>query len=164
MNHGDIENSLSVMEKDIAKLDEFLLATGRPQKDNTIIGNLHDLKRKVIRLHLMIDLYEYNHKTIEKSTNNRLTKINQKIVLLDSYNSMIIKYKQKKTLDILALVSLIFLPLSLITGYFGMNFVGMGTPLKKTGIFSISKPNYFVMVLFAISIVVMGVLFFNFNH
>ena len=38
---------------------------------------------------------------------------------------------------LLTLVATIFLPLSFITGFFGMNFKSMGVPSLKNGIFTI---------------------------
>tara|TARA_B100000780_G_C21123705_1_gene455492 strand:+ start:958 stop:1446 length:489 start_codon:yes stop_codon:yes gene_type:complete len=160
----NIEHKLSNLEHDIAKMDKYLLITGKPLKDSSIIVNLHALKRRVIRLHFMIDLHEYNNKTINKNNRDRLKKINKKIKLLDSYNSMIIMYKQKNSLDLIALVSLIFLPLTLITGYFGMNFGGMGSPVKIKGIFTIGNPNYFVFTLFTLSFIIFGILFYKFKE
>ena len=164
MKLEEIENKLFNLEKDIAKMDKYLLITREPHKDQIIIVNLHELKRRVIRLHYMMDLYEYKNKTKIKKDRERLNKINHKIKLLDNYNSMIIEYKQKNSLDIIALVSLIFLPLTLITGYFGMNFRGMGSPAKSKGIFTIGKPNYFVFILFIVSIIFFGVLFYKFKE
>jgi len=164
MKIEEIENKLFNLEKDIVKMDKYLLITGEPYKDQIIIVNLHELKRRVIRLHFMIDLYEYNNKTNLKKDRDRLNKINHKITLLDNYNSMIFEYKQKKSLDIIALVSLVFLPLTLITGYFGMNFKGMGSPTHGKGIFTIGNPNYFVFILFIISIIFFGALFYKFKE
>jgi len=164
MNHKDIENKLFNLEKDIIKLDKYLLITGEPHKDQIIIVNLHELKKRVIRLHFIIDLYEYNNKVKIKKDRERLDKISHKIKLLDNYNSMIIEYKQKNSLNIIALMSLIFLPLTLITGYFGMNFEGMGAPSKSKGIFTIGKPNYFVFLLFIISIIIFSVLYYKFKE
>ena len=164
MKLEDIHKQLLLLEKNLAQLDSYLLIAGEPHKDKKIIVNIHDLKRTILRLHFMIDLYEYNNKKQLKNERHRLVNITRKMKLLDNYNAMIIQFKQKNSLDIIALLSLIFLPLTLITGYFGMNFEGMGAPSKFKGIFTIQKPNKFVFILFIISIIIFGLLFTKYKE
>ena len=55
------------------------------------------------------------------------------------------KENKKKAIDTLTIVNTIFLPLALITGYFGMNFKSMGAPSNKTGIFTLKYGQGFVL-------------------
>ena len=54
----------------------------------------------------------------EKELLNRLDNV-------DKYNMINIQQQQQKTLDTLTIISTIFLPLTLIVAYFGMNFKKM---------------------------------------
>lgn len=86
----------------------------------------------------------------------RLIGINLKF--LDKYYNNVLQVKQKQSLDSLTLVTLIFLPLTLITGYFGMNFKDMGSPSIGQGVFTWKKGQHFVFSLFIISIVIILIL------
>jgi len=65
---------------------------------------------------------------------------------------------------ILTLINMIFLPLGVIVGYFGMNFAYMGNPLSEntTGIMGVSHPNSFIFLLFIISISVMSYIYLKY--
>ena len=158
MELGQIQNELTSLENELLKLDKYLLATGKSDRDNnTVILELHKLKKRSLEVGFRLDIYEDSRKRKAPEERQRLVDMRKKIELLDNYNSMLVQYKQKNSLNLIALVSLIFLPLTLITGYFGMNFRYMGGPLKRRGVFGIKDPNIFVMVLFAVAIVVMVV-------
>lgn len=88
------------------------------------------------------------------STLRRLRLINKNLNFLDRYYNNIMQVKQKQSIDSLTLVTLVFLPLTLITGYFGMNFKAMGSPSMGRGIFTWRRGEHLVFFLFIISIVV----------
>mgnify|MGYP001472530879 CR=1 FL=1 len=64
----------------------------------------------------------------------------------------------------LTLINMIFLPLGVIVGYFGMNFANMGNPMSEntTGIMGISHPNSFILLLFVLSISIMSYIYLRY--
>ena len=83
------------------------------------------------------DLYQYQLEKFEKYNNKTQHISNEKI---DFY----IKYMEHKQTvlkgfesHLLSLIATIFLPLSFIVGFFGMNFKSMGVPSLTKGIFTI---------------------------
>lgn len=69
-----------------------------------------------------------------------------------------IQYKEKIIKDyegrIFTIITTIFLPLSFMVGFFGMNFKGMGVPSLKKGIYNIKNPEYYVISISIITIII----------
>jgi Mg2+ and Co2+ transporter CorA len=109
---------------------------------------------------IKIDEFELNnnlnnmsdaHKDILKSR-KRLERILHNIKIIDDYLSDLVQHAQQKSLNNLTYINLIFLPLTLITGYFGMNFKAMGNPVHGRGILSHSHGQTVVFILFIASV------------
>ena len=73
--------------------------------------------------------------------------------------------KRGKSINIIAIINLIFLPLTVIVGWFGMNFQSMGAPsLKNGGIFTVKYGQSFVFALFILfTLITMNFLYFNYD-
>lgn len=129
--------------------------------DSDIHNELYKLRKLYLRSELKINQYMLSDEVKKKNIMpilRRLRLLRKNLQFLDSYSNNILRVKQKQSLDSLTLVTLIFLPLSLITGYFGMNFKAMGSPAMKSGIFSWESGQNLVFFLFMISIVIILVL------
>ena len=85
--------------------------------------------------------------------------MDQNIQLLETYNNQLSNISQKNSIDILTVINTIFLPLALITGYFGMNFKSMGAPSLKTGVLAFKNGQLLVFFLFVLSIFLTLLLF-----
>jgi hypothetical protein len=83
--------------------------------------------------------------------------INHYIKYLDHQS----KYLDFFSNNILTLVATIFLPLTFITGFFGMNFESMGVPSLKKGVFTIKNADFWIGIFSLVIIVIMG---FQFNQ
>lgn len=71
---------------------------------------------------------------------------------IEKYNTAKMQEKQQKTLDTLTIISVIFLPLTLIVAYFGMNF-------KTMKIYTTKQPHRLVFTLLALAVLVVIFLF-----
>jgi Mg2+ and Co2+ transporter CorA len=90
---------------------------------------------------------------IPKQIEADLEKLSSSMGLIDKYEAREVLKSQKKSIDVLTYVSIIILPLTLITGYFGMNFLSMGAPATNTGILTLHWGQVFVFFLFITSLV-----------
>ena len=61
---------------------------------------------------------------------------------------------------LLTIIATIFLPLSFIVGFFGMNFRSMGVPSLKKGIFTINQAQRYVFTICFIIIIVTSWFFY----
>ena len=173
MKVEDIDKKLDALLKRIKNLDKYLIDIGAPHKDINI--DIYDVKRQAIRLEFEMDYFDFSSDLKPGSSGQtgfsiqrrKLNKIKNYIDLIRNYNDLILQHKQKKSLDIIALISLIFVPLGLITGYFGMNFEGFGGPAVsnkiKKGILTINHPHVFAFFTFALSSIIMILIYFYLN-
>lgn len=86
--------------------------------------------------------------------------INHYIKYLDHQS----KYLDFFSNNILTLVATIFLPLTFITGFFGMNFESMGVPSLKKGIFTIKNADFWIAIFSIAIIIIMGYQFNQVYH
>lgn len=62
--------------------------------------------------------------------------------------------KKGHSINLIATINMIFLPLAVIVGWFGMNFKSMGAPSLNNGIFTVKYGQTFVFVLFIVFIII----------
>ena len=74
-----------------------------------------------------------------------------------NYNNKMASYFQR---HLLTAIATIFLPLSFIVGFFGMNFRSMGAPSLKTGIFTIHQAQRYVFTICFIIIILTSGFFY----
>lgn len=166
INNYNILNNLSdidVLEQEITKIDKILLSDDKKYNDKNISDILHKFRKEILKNEIQLNQIELSFAHVN---NNQITEYKNKLQLLinnlkllDEYHTKIIQYNQKKSIDTLTLVNTIFLPLSLIAGYFGMNFKSMGIPSSSKGIFNIANGQIFVVSLFLIITVAVIILF-----
>ena len=117
-------------------------------KGNFSINKLYSLKN---------DIYKYKIKNSNKKKQSILNDID------DYIDYKINKIQHEKT-KILTIVSTIFLPLSFIVGFFGMNFKSMGAPSLAKGIFTINHSEKFILILSSISISLIIIFFYYLEY
>mgnify|MGYP001245297323 CR=1 FL=1 len=178
MRVEDIDKQLDSLLKKIKNLDKYLINIGAPHKDVNI--DIFEIKRKAMRLEFAMDYFDFSSDIQPGSSGKsgfpiqrrKLNRIKNYIELIGNYNDLILQHKQKKRLDIIALLGLIFAPLSIITGYFGMNFQRFGGPAttglsisqtKQRGVLTYKHPHIFSFILFVASAIIMMVLYYYFN-
>ena len=120
--------------------------------------NTTDIPKEVIELENQIkNVKRYTHKT----TDDILNKIyvlkrnyldNNKVFMMLNHMEEYIKYQDEKLNSykhtIIALVSAIFIPFGVITGYFGMNFASMGNKGIKGGVLDIAHSDKIIFGAF----------------
>ena len=73
---------------------------------------------------------------------------------IDLYETNNILKENKKNLDIISWITVIILPLSLITSYYGMNFSSMGSPSTNTNPYAFKYGQLWIFFLFGISLTI----------
>ena len=120
---------------------------------------LMNVKRELIAIHGLI-LKEKLQDNDE--INVRFKKITTMMKLFDDYSDDLALWRTHHNVNLLTIISIMSVPLTLITGYFGMNFIKMGAGGKK-GIFWIKNPHKFILLLTIIAIILSVVLFYVYH-
>ena len=115
--------------------------------DEEIDKSVDDLRRRFLYISLA-----YESMDSIPSIDKKLAKLNKSMNLIDSYEKRNVQVHQKRSMSIIAYISIIVLPLTLITSYFGMNFGSMGAPAKSRGILAFKYGQLFVFVMGLLSI------------
>lgn len=116
--------------------------------------NIWDLKEAKTYLNF---LYKYK---IQYNKNNN-NKYDKKIDIYISYLKNIISNLNDFQNHLLTLVATIFLPLSFITGFFGMNFKSMGVPSRKSGILTIDNAGAKLLIVSFLIIIFISYFFYK---
>ena len=153
---------LSLMEKEAEKIEEKILEG----TDINFFPLLTKRKRIVSKfeafyldtLTILDELEEIDEKT-SRSLKQKLSRlevyanrVSQIISEIRSEGESLQLDKENKTMEFLTVVTTIFLPLTLLTGWYGMNWQGLKELEWKWG--------YLVFILFALLIVILESLFF----
>ena len=143
----DYDPSNKYIRKPKKSLDEFI-----EEINNKKSWNLHNAKRTLDYLYeLKKDFYLNKNEDKIKKIDFYIDYLNHQISVLNNFQS-----------HLLTLVATIFLPLSFITGFFGMNFKSMGVPSLKHGIFNIKNADKKILYLSLILIILIIYLFYGF--
>jgi len=93
-------------------------------------------------------LYEFKKLAIEKNN----TKYSDKIEHYITFLTYVLSDLNSLQDNIFSMIGTIFIPLSFIVGFFGMNFESMGVPSLKKGIFTIKQAQHKLATIFFIII------------
>ena len=167
----DISNIIQ-LESSLETLEDMILEKGYEGNYNHQISKI---RRKVVLLsHYYLQIIEISNILSENYLNvftaedlNRISSVSDKASKLHSQALMLRDYsiqvrevyqsvvneRQKEIMKILTIVTTIVLPLSLIAGWYGMNFVHMPELRWRYG--------YPAVILLSIAIVVVGIYYFK---
>lgn len=152
---NNLENNLSNFLKDYDPSKKYIR---KPKKSlDEIIEEINNKKSWNLKNAKRVLDYLY-----EIKKNTYIHKNEDKIKIIDFYIDYL-----KHQIDVLndfqshllTLVATIFLPLSFITGFFGMNFKSMGVPSLKNGVFTIKHASEKI-ILFSIILIFITIFLF----
>ena len=163
------QKAIQNIQEEIVELEEYInqLNADFLSGDKVAMGDfdqrLADIKKRYLEMYLRIESLMTQKKILKeknidvsplKDSQKNLAEFKVIIDLLIEEKNIKEQEKQGKSLHILTIVETIFLPLGVITGYFGMNFQSMGNNLgdKPFGIYSVKYGQLFVFLLFFLSI------------
>lgn len=147
------------IDTEIINFERKIINKNINEKDiKQLMNELYKLKKMYITEKLSL---ENKYKNVSKDENmlslslyqnNSLNNNNIKLLnAIENYLHYKINEIESRKRHILTLTNLIFLPLGIIVGYFGMNFKSMGNKGIRNGILSIKYANIFTIILFLIS-------------
>ena len=147
------ERKIDEIEKQLIKLDETIIQGGKLKE---ISLQFYKIKKEFVLVETRIVQKSFNN-TISNELQEQIKKTGRNIEIIEKYIQLKNGEDMGNNIDVLTYLNIVFLPLGLITGFFGMNFIQFGSPptnSNKKGIFAMKNPNIFIAVLFVISIVV----------
>lgn len=157
-----VETEIEHIINNLIDIDEKIL--NKKINDDELSTIMYDIRRKIFKLNIKVHELELSN---NNNNNNELIMLKKKIKfmiqnfnLINEYNKQILQKNKKKAIDTLTIVNTIFLPLALITGYFGMNFKSMGVPSNKFGILTFKYGQGFVLTLFIFITIFIILLFY----
>ena len=155
-NLEEIEKNMLVLEKQVSDLDNKI---SFEKPDHEYISNarfaINKLKLFLELKLLELELHQEEHKNKLQNIMKRIHIVDKNLEIIKDFNTELHNKRQTKALDSLTIVNTIFLPLTLIVGYFGMNFGSMGCPTTKFGILTMKYGQIFVIgLLVSITIIV----------
>lgn len=161
-SNQDISVVITMLKDEMSTLNNGIL---KGKNDKTIEENINDIRKKLLYTNLL-----FNEKMIEQPNKDwskqkeTLENLTNNMNFIDKYEQNNILVAQKKNINIFTWFSVIFLPLTLITGYYGMNFRSMGSPSNNEGPFSWKYGQLWVFLLFIISIIFTTIIFKKFYN
>lgn len=120
--------------------------------DNKTVWDKNSTKNNINKL------YTYKKIALEKNNTKYNNKIEHYIAFLTYVHSDLNSLQD----NIFSMIGTIFIPLSFIVGFFGMNFESMGVPSLKKGIFTIKHAQHKLASIFFIIIFFTIMLYINF--
>ncbi len=158
----NIDQEIKQIEKELIYLDGLILSDERIKNIET---KLYQLDKKILKIKIELDRLFLQQNTPQlQQYMNKIKRIKDNIDLLIKYINTAANRRQSNTLGLLAIIQMIFLPLSIVVGYFGMNFKSMGSPSRELGVFSTSHGQlivWFLMIFSAIFTLVLLNYYYN---
>ena len=144
--HGD-QKLLERYEQELDRIEDDIMAAASdeyPMRINDIRSDVRDLR---VHYEQLTDLAQ----ELEENENN-FFKANNSIQVRDLYQSRL-DVRQNRIMTVLTVVTTVFTPLTVIAGWYGMNFIYMPELQSKYG--------YPAVIIVSILIVVVSLVFFR---
>lgn len=147
-----LERKINEIDKQLIQLDETII---QGEKVKEISLQFYKIKKEFLLIETSNIQQSFNS-SVSNELQEKIKKTKKNIEIIEEYIQLKNNEGMNNTLDTLTYLNTLFLPLGLITGYFGMNFIELGNPPTKSNkkaIFAIQNPNVFIGILFIISII-----------
>lgn len=148
INENNVDNYILELKRDFGAITSNILYTNK--SDEEIDKKITDLRKRLLYIQLYYNIL--NNKPTEENI-SILSDMQSDMILINKYEERNILLGQKRSLDTLTYISIIFLPLTLIASYFGMNFYSMGASDVKRGVLGVSYGQTFVFMLGILSVI-----------
>jgi Mg2+ and Co2+ transporter CorA len=148
---GNMETSIFSLNKEFN--DNITNILHNKKSDQQIKVDIDNIRNKLLYTNLIITT-----RTNDPTILNTLKTMSEKMSYINKYEERELLNKQKSSINVLTYINLIFLPLTLVTSYFGMNFYSMGATNIKQGIFGIPYSQPFVWFMGVISVFLLLIL------
>lgn len=156
-----IDEALVKLDKQLLKLDTLLIDNNTNNNDIKM-NDIRDIKKHILDIQIAINVLKHENKYLNlNEQQGKLDELLKNMDLLNQYNHLLLEHYETGILNTISLINLIFLPLGVITGYFGMNFAQMGPyENSKKGILTIKKPNIFVLGIMCITTLLISISYY----
>lgn len=140
MSLKTIEEDLRRIELQVDRLDKKMLA------GKNIVPDILHTQKIFIKVELLFDQLklEQNNEKVD-NIQKRINDVRESIKHLKEYKKMVDSDNSNKMINLLTFINIVFLPLGVITGYFGMNFKSF-----DKNVFSIKRGHSFIWGLFIV--------------
>ena len=116
-----------------------------------------NIKDSKYMLDILYEIEKNEYKNKKKLSEDKINKIN----FYKSYIHHQIDFIKHLQNHLLSLIATVFIPLTFITGFFGMNFKSMGAPsVNNNGILNLKHGHHKITIL-SIILVILGIYVFN---
>ena len=147
------------LERQFDDLNESIL-TGKMSNKQTAKA-ISAIRSKMLYASLLYSQRKIKDPTGDWTDNDRIFGLLQdNLRYITAYEETNILRQQKSNINLLTWVNTIFMPLTLIVGFYGMNFASMGSPSRTTGLFTMKHGQLWVFFLFGIAILLTLVFLF----
>lgn len=156
-----IQDLFNDLERQFDDLNESIL-TGKMSNEQTAISAI---RSKMLYASLLYSQHKIKDPTGDWTGEDRKFELLQdNLKYITAYEKTNFLQQQKSNINLLTWVNTIFMPLTVIVGFYGMNFASMGSHSRTTGTFAMKHGELWVFFLFGVAILLTLVFLFAIRH
>ena len=127
----ELQSELGRLERRLYTIDDKLLDETTPGNGDTVRSELMEAKKAKLKILIRLNAlrYESDHLAQKEyeQLQEKLQHIDRLLAIFEEYSSSFTQKQIKRGIDVLTLVTVVFLPLTCFISFFGMNFAAMGS-------------------------------------
>jgi len=147
----ELQSELGRLERRLYTIDDKLLDETEPGNGDTVRSELMEAKKAKLKILIRLNAlrYESDHLAQKEydQLQEKLQHIDRLLAIFEEYSSSFTQKQIKRGIDVLTLVTVVFLPLTCFISFFGMNFASMGSVAAPgtTTIFARAQAHWVVL-------------------